>query len=344
VTRRTVNAALLSAPLLVAGRGQLYPGERFRFADPATEGEVFRYTKPDAASLLPAGSHHCVSSRNNFLLFCSDRSGSFQLRRLDLKTGESRQLTDEADILTSSPALTSDERRIYYAAGPRVRAIAAGGGAERDVFQAEAPVEAFNVTEDGLYGTAAAGGKLLLVPLLTKLAPKLLGEGATMDFLLPRPRRGSLLYRNGTEWHLAHFDGTVNRVLKPMEGSGAAEWSPDGRLIYFLKGSTLTELDPDTGVEKLFAKTSGFSHFTRNADASVFAGVSGSKAQPHVLLLLRVTRRERTICEHKSSQVAAPFFAPNSQRLFYQSDRDGKPAIYMVNTDKLVEKTEETNL
>jgi oligogalacturonide lyase len=344
VTRRTVSSLLIASPLLAVGRGQSYPAERIRYADPATEGEVFRFTKPAATSLLPAAAHHCVSSRNNFLLYCSDRGGSFQVNRLDLKNGESRQLTDDAQVLTGSPALTGDERRVFYAAGPAMKVLPAGGGADRELFTAEAPIEAFNVTEDGLFATAAAGGKLLLVSLnVPKASARPLAAAAGIDFLLPRPRRGSLLFRQGAEWRLAHFDGTVNRALKPMEGAGGAEWSPDGKTIFYLKGSTLMEFDPDTGVDKFFSKTSNFTQFTRNADGSVFAGLSASKAQPHVLLLLRVTRRERTICEHKSSQVVAPFFAPNSMRLFYQSDRDGKPAIYMVNTDRLIEKTEESN-
>jgi oligogalacturonide lyase len=338
---------LFSSPLFAVGRGQVFPAERLRYADPATEGEVFRFTRPNAASVLPAAGPHCISSRNNFLLFCSDRSGSFQLHRLDLKNGESRQLTEDTAILTSSPAMTADERRIFYAAGTKVKAISTGGAPDRELYEAGAPVQAFNVSEDGVSGVVAAGGKLVLISLLAKGTPKVLAEAGSsdgpLDSLLPRPRRASVLFRQGNDWRLAHFDGSVNRVLKPMEGSGAALWAPDGKLLYFLRGSQLMELDPDTGTEKLFAKTSAFTQFAINPDGSVFAGVSGSKAQPHVLLLLRVTRRERTICEHKASVAVAPFFSPNSQRLFYQSDRDGKAAIYMVNTDKLVEKTEETN-
>lgn len=341
MTRRTVHSWLLGAPLLAAGRGQVSPSERLRYADPATEGEVIRLTSPKVACVLPAAGHHCMSSRSNFLVHCSDRSGSWQLHRLELKNYESRQLTEEQNVLVSSPAMTADERTIYYAAGDTVKAVAVGGGRDRDVHQAAAAITAFNVTEDGLYATLAAEGKLNLVPLLAKTPPKVLGAGASLDFLLPRPRRASLLYRDGASWRLAHFDGTVNRVLAPMEGSGAAQWSTDGRMILYLKGSVITELDPDTGAEKTVAKTSAFAQFARNADGTVFAGLSGSKAQPHVLLLLRLTRRERTVSEHKASTVAAPFFAPNSQRLFYQSDRDGKMAIYMVATDRLLEKTEE---
>ncbi|MBL8293238.1 MAG: PD40 domain-containing protein, partial [Bryobacterales bacterium] len=91
------------------------------------------------------------------------------------------------------------------------------------------------------------------------------------------------------------------------------------------------------------AATSQYAQFSPNGDASVFVGVSGSKAQPHVLLLLRSVRRELTLCEHKSSTAAeaAPVFSPDSQRIFFQSDRHGKPAIYFMAIERLVEKTED---
>jgi oligogalacturonide lyase len=89
------------------------------------------------------------------------------------------------------------------------------------------------------------------------------------------------------------------------------------------------------------AKTSQFAHFGFNRDTSVFVGASRNAASPTVLILLRVTRRELTLCEHKAShpEAVAPVFAPDSQRIYFQSDRDGKPAIYCVHAEKLVEKT-----
>jgi oligogalacturonide lyase len=34
-----------------------------------------------------------------------------------------------------------------------------------------------------------------------------------------------------------------------------------------------------------------------------------------------------------------PVFSPDSQQLYFQSDRDGQPALYSVRLDKLVELT-----
>jgi oligogalacturonide lyase len=36
----------------------------------------------------------------------------------------------------------------------------------------------------------------------------------------------------------------------------------------------------------------------------------------------------------------APIFSHDSQKIFFLSDKDGKPAIYRVQVDRLVEKTE----
>jgi oligogalacturonide lyase len=48
------------------------------------------------------------------------------------------------------------------------------------------------------------------------------------------------------------------------------------------------------------------------------------------------------MCEHKASnpEAVAPLFSPDSQRIYFQSDRHGKAAIYSMHVEKLVEKTE----
>jgi oligogalacturonide lyase len=35
-----------------------------------------------------------------------------------------------------------------------------------------------------------------------------------------------------------------------------------------------------------------------------------------------------------------PLFSPDSQRVFFQSDRDGKPAVYRVQVERFVENTD----
>jgi oligogalacturonide lyase len=49
-----------------------------------------------------------------------------------------------------------------------------------------------------------------------------------------------------------------------------------------------------------------------------------------------------TLCEHKSSrpELVRPVFSPNSQRVYFQSDRHGKPALYTLSVAQLVESTQ----
>ena len=107
--------------------------------------------------------------------------------------------------------------------------------------------------------------------------------------------------------------------------------------------NTLLEYSLDTGKESLVGKTSNFVHFGRNADSSVFVGASASKAQAFILIMLRITRRELALCEHKSSDptTVAPVFSPNSQRIYFQSDRLGKSAVFSVAVERLVENTDQ---
>jgi oligogalacturonide lyase len=71
--------------------------------------------------------------------------------------------------------------------------------------------------------------------------------------------------------------------------------------------------------------------------------VGGSVAAPYVLLLLRAARRELTLAEHRASSGsrAVVVFSPDSQRILFQSDREGRSAVYSMALERFVEKTED---
>jgi oligogalacturonide lyase len=130
---------------------------------------------------------------------------------------------------------------------------------------------------------------------------------------------------------------------------GPARWAPDGKTVLYLNFpedktqlNTIREHTPDENLDKLVAKTSQFVHFGCNSDTSVFVGSSRNKAAPYILILLRVTRRELTLCEHRASDpaMAVPTFSPDSRKVFFVSDKQGKPAIYRVQVERFVEPTE----
>ena len=72
----------------------------------------------------------------------------------------------------------------------------------------------------------------------------------------------------------------------------------------------------------------------------MFVGASRNLASPDVLIMLRLNGRELTLCEHKAShpETVSPTFAPDAQRIYFQSDREGKPALYGLHVERLVEK------
>jgi Tol biopolymer transport system component len=177
------------------------------------------------------------------------------------------------------------------------------------------------------------------------------GEDDEISDPVPRPRRASVLYRQAGGVWLANVDGKQNYRLRLADGHAAAAiWSPDGRTVLYLnvpadlhKLRNIREFTADSNEDKAISDTTQYACFERNANGSVFVGASGSKASPHVLLLVRAVGREFTLCEHRASDPVkvSPIFSPNSQNVFFASDQHGKPAIYRIAVDKLVETTEE---
>jgi oligogalacturonide lyase len=343
---------------LAADQGQVFPSEIKRYADQATDFPVFRLTDPAHQSWLASGNGRAISKRGNFILYASDRSGTVQAYRMELKPGQSRGLTDAKNLEPSSLTMMPDERNFCYLDGPSLFIGSLGGGRSREVYRAASGQEfgrGFSLSEDGLYGALveqkAGSSRLRLIAMRNGSAQTLAESNEPIADPMPRPRRAGMLYRRGDgDLWLVNFDGAQNRKLHLAAGGlGNAVWSPDGRTVLYLNFpsdkkqlNNIRECTPDTNEDRLLAKTSQFASFNRNSDASVLVGASGSKASPFVLLLVRAVKRELTLCEHRATDPRSvmPVFSPNSQRIFFQSDRDGKSAIYSMVVDKLVEETE----
>src|ERR1700686_4347169 len=101
----------------IAANGQILPTEVKGYKDSATEFDVYRLTDPAHQSWLPASYERAVSRRDNFLIYSSDRAGSVQAYRMDLKSGQSRTLTRAENLVRESLTLAPDERNFYYLDG-----------------------------------------------------------------------------------------------------------------------------------------------------------------------------------------------------------------------------------
>lgn len=330
-----------------------------RYSDPATEFEVLRLTDPAHASFLPVYYGRCLSRHGTFLLYSTDSRGSLQAARMDLHTGESRQLTEAEKLDSSSPTLMPDERSFCYFDGGVLLRMAFSNLRQRSIYEVPEGWErsaGFGVSEGGAFaviGESRGGRSRLRIIGLQKGAARTVMEAPwVLSDPQPRPRRAQVLYRQADQalW-LVNADGSQNRKLTLADGRiGPARWSPDGRTVLYLsipddptRLHSIREHTPDQNSDKLVARTSQYAHFSCNGNTSVFVGASQNRAAPYILILLRITRREMALCEHRASDpgMVAPRFSSDSQHIFFESDRDGKPAIYRIHVEKLVEKTGE---
>lgn len=343
----------------MGAKAAVFPSDWRRYADASTELEVYRLTDPAYSSALPPYYNRAVSRSRRFLLYSCDRAGSPQAFYMDLSSGETRQLTQSEDLDGASLALLPNNLSFCYFAGRRLYLTNLTTLTERAVYTMPDESErgaGLSVTPDGTHALfIERQGELRRV----RMAPLGRGEARTVveasfeiSDPIMRPQHQQVLYRQGDAalW-LVDSAGKQNRHLKLAPGGvGPANWAPDGSTVLYLNFpadraqlNAVREYAPDTDTEKLVAKTSQYVHFGFNHDTSVFVGASRNAASPAVLIMLRVNGRELTICDHRASrpESVAPIFSPDAQRLYFQSDHGGKPAIYSVHIERLVEKIEE---
>lgn len=359
-SRRAFLASLTAAARAAepTARGRILPSVAVRYVDPATEFTVLRLTDPQFTSSLPAIGNRGVTARQ--LLYASDLDGKWQAYRMDLKSKESRQLTDAENLDASSIGLLANERGFWHFDGPNLVETSFPTLKPRVVYKVP---EGFDklpgacYSDDGKYAAfvekSASGYRLRLLHTQGTAATLIESSEELIDPLL-RPRDTSLMYRSRGELWSIRFNGKENRRLPLAEGETLqAQWTADGHAIEYLsrpsdprKLTALREWAPGAatgrGEDAKIADTSQFVRFHANVDASVYVGASGSKASPYLLLLIRAARRELALAEHRCSDPAlvSPTFAPNSQFVVFVSDRHGKPAIYWIAVDKLVSETD----
>jgi oligogalacturonide lyase len=336
----------------MAVAGRLSGPEWQRYVDPATDLDVIRLTDPAFASGMTAPHLRQFGRRSDTLLYWSERFGARQAFQLDLKSGDSHQVTEAAAVDVGSLTLSADERSIYYFDGASLFENSLGNLRKRELYSVAAGVirTGLALAADGSAVFAERQGGASRIVRILRTGPKTLLEiDGAIDLVMVRPRRPQLLYRVGGAVWLVNPDGSGKTQLKLEPGqTGEVLWAQTGRTLLYLhipddpkQLITLRENDPDEKTDRQIARTSQFESVAPNGDGSVFVGASRSRASAYVLLLLRVTRRELTLCEHRASdpKMVLPLFSPDSQSVFFASDRHGKPALYRVRIEKFVEET-----
>jgi oligogalacturonide lyase len=356
ITRRAVLAAM---PLVLraqtSAKGQTLPQDWARYPDSSTELEVLRLTDAAYETRLPAPPARAVTANSGQLLCLSARTGSLQAHLLQLRDGRSRVLTSAAALQAAT--LTHDDRALLFFDGGALLWSPLSGLREQEIGRLREgyTLESGPVTApDGMsfyYAEARDGQSELRRVRRPSNAVETIAamEGGILD-PAPNPRRSMICWRNRAgELFTMTIDGQGRRRVETPPGRVLqAHWSPDGQALLYLHDPaeagqlvSIREQQLDARTDTLVAKTSQYASFMPNANASVFLGSSRGKANPSVLIMLRITQRELMLCDHSASDPyqTAPVFAPNSQRIFFQSDRHGRAALYSMQVEGLLEKT-----
>lgn len=336
---------------------QTLAGGKARYTDRATELVMTRLTSPEVDTWLPVSPGRGISSRDGAMVATVARGEGKSLVWLDVATGTGRVVAQPNQLDPASVALTADDRWIAFAEGQELIAVQRQG-ARRQVLarlSTDASLQAGLVaSSDRLtfyFAESVAGGSRLRSGRLGATPVQVVAEcEQAVAELAPNPRRALLAWRTqeGAVW-LGGLDGRKPRRIDTPEGRVLEfHWPRDGASILYLlepadksKLVEIREQQVDARTDLLVAKTSQFASFAPNSNGSVFVGASRSKASPHILLLLRATQREFTLCEHGDPEPALcrPVFTPDSQSVVFTSRMHGKSAVYMAGVEKLIEKT-----
>jgi oligogalacturonide lyase len=349
----SVIPAGLAGAAELAQRNQLLPaaGEFVRFSDPATEAPVVRLTSPAYNNVLPASQNRFVFLKPRVLYCSSDRAGGRMAPfQVDLRTGAIRQVAESASLDATSLSVDAAGRSLYFLDGGALREVPVTGrlnGRRPDVLADGVSTFGMGVSRSELF--AIRSGRLERIAGSERVT---LAEEASEPCVVRPGGRGCLFGRRTAEDQAEFWYASSGKPLLVAKGRITNPyWSVDGESLLFLREvpyrdniylAELREVIPGETMERGVAQTSQFATFAANGNDSMFVGASKSRAQPNVVLLLRTPHRELTLCEHRASRPAdvRPAFSPDSRRVYFQTDREGKLAIYSVNVETLVEPTQ----
>ncbi|TDO95146.1 oligogalacturonide lyase [Halanaerobium saccharolyticum] len=95
-------------------KGKVYNSKLNKSRDKDTDVEVIRLNHKEGNTVRPYFTQPLFSNDGAYLLTASDRTGSWQLYNLEIKTGKMTQLTEESDLSPLTACLDGQKMKAYY--------------------------------------------------------------------------------------------------------------------------------------------------------------------------------------------------------------------------------------
>ena len=254
------------APQEQGRKGKLYPDQRRKFTDSRSGHTVWQLTNAGTRSTKLYFTNRSVTPDSRWLIYHSDRGSApdrFNLFKMDLRTGESVQLTESGAVTEDTPEISYDGKQVYYVEnGNSVRAVDLESLKERGLCKLDEPIltdHALTITPDGRslivsaileprqklgynFGHQTTRAALIVVNTQNGEMRRLIDGNSALGHTAICPTDGSLvLYSIHVHWAetqrpwLINMDGTGHRVIFRQtqgEGVGHEFWGASGKTVF----------------------------------------------------------------------------------------------------------------
>jgi len=304
-------------------KGKIYPDERKKNKDPKSGATVWQLTDtPGKWTEVLYFTNRTATRDSRFVIYVSNRGSShglptrlsgedggldgIDLFKLDLRSGESVQLTEGGNVLKDSPEISYDGTEVYYISkGNVIRSVNLENLKEREIVKCDPQVHmghALSVSRDGKtlaghqilepkkhlgyrWAPWASRDRLLAVNLADGEIRTIVDGNSPLGHLAICPSDPNLLlysfhsniWQSQRAW-LMQMDGTGARPIFPQrlgEGCGHEIWGASGKTVYMVcyggrqpQGLWVSDL---RGNEHCVLAGGTVGHCTANAEEDRFA-------------------------------------------------------------------------